>query len=177
MEDKLKRFIDSHIHEFNDESLPQGHFERFEKKLKGRSNRRIRIVSLIAASVAAACVALMLIYKQPAGFTGSNTALHTCGLQQEVEGLQLYYHMQMNGIIIEMEELYDQTPSAGTEEMLKESRKIQAESTRFDEEVLPELPCTEEVLFITNQHYRNSLCSMQNLLAHATQMTETTNIN
>lgn len=63
--DKLKNFIDTHRDAFEDETLPEGHFERFSQKLpESRQSKRFKIYTLCAC-LAAACAALFFLIHVP----------------------------------------------------------------------------------------------------------------
>lgn len=170
MEDKIKQFISLHKDRFDDEQLPTGHLERFDKKLR-KQNKPGAKTAVFITLAAAACVALMLIHNLPPAFMGSHTG-YTCETRQEVEELQFYYHMQMNNALARMEEMYDRSRTPGTAELLRETKKVQIENLKFEEEVLPNLPCMEETISIINQRYGNSFNSIQIMLEHMKQITE-----
>ena len=58
--DKLKNFIDTNREAFEDDLLPEGHFERFEQKLAVPRKSRATLYSLCAFA-AAACIALLFL--------------------------------------------------------------------------------------------------------------------
>ena len=62
--DKLKNFIDTNREAFEDDLLPEGHFERFEQKLAVPRKSRATLYSLCAFA-AAACIALLFLFKLP----------------------------------------------------------------------------------------------------------------
>lgn len=63
--DKLKDFIDTNREAFEDERLPEGHFERFVQKLpESRQGRRMKIYALYAC-LAAVCAALLFLIYTP----------------------------------------------------------------------------------------------------------------
>ena len=64
--DKLKNFIDTNREAFEDDLLPEGHFERFEQKLAVPRKSRATLYSLCAFA-AAACIALLFLFKLPGG--------------------------------------------------------------------------------------------------------------
>ncbi len=170
MEDKLKQFVQTHRDEFDNEQLPEGHFERFEAKLPAqRHTLRPRIITL-AAFAAAACVAFLLIYKLPFGLDGEHKAPYVCELRQEVDEVKLFYHMQMNDIVTQMEDIYAQAQVPGTADLLKETKKMQLDSQKFEKEVLPSLPCSSDAVFTINQYYGNQLESMRHMLEYMTQL-------
>lgn len=61
--DKLKNFIDTNREAFEDDLLPEGHFERFEQKLAVPRKSRATLYSLCAFA-AAACIALLFLFKR-----------------------------------------------------------------------------------------------------------------
>ncbi len=106
--DELKNFIDTNREAFEDDLLPEGHFERFEQKLAAPRKSQATLYSLCAFA-AAACIALLFLFKLPGG-----TPLHTqpgqvatgqpiCEVKEEIEELRLYYNMQMSDIISQMQ--------------------------------------------------------------------------
>ena len=62
--DKLKNFIDTNREAFEDDLLPEGHFERFEKKLPPARRKHFKLYSL-SAFAAAAAIALILLLRMP----------------------------------------------------------------------------------------------------------------
>ena len=64
--DKLKNFIDTNREAFEDDLLPEGHFERFEKKLSPARRKHFKLYSL-SAFAAAAAIALILLLRMPGG--------------------------------------------------------------------------------------------------------------
>ncbi|MCD8267352.1 MAG: hypothetical protein LUD46_02050 [Parabacteroides sp.] len=64
--DKLKNFIDTNREAFEDNLLPEGHFDRFEKKLPEAGRKHFKLYSLVAF-VAAASIALLLLFRMPGG--------------------------------------------------------------------------------------------------------------
>lgn len=172
MEDKLKQFIDTHREEFEDIKLPEGHFERFNEKLpKKKRNSQIRIFSLLTAAIAA-CIALLLLFKNPFGLDDATSSPYICEMKKEIEELQLFYRMQMNDAITQMEEMYNEDRTPGAAELLKETKKVQLASIRFEEKILPSLPCSDQAIFAVNQHYSNSLKSINIMLECMGQVIE-----
>ena len=51
--DKLKNFIDTNREAFEDDLLPEGHFERFEQKLAAPRKSQATLYSLCAFAAAA----------------------------------------------------------------------------------------------------------------------------
>ena len=104
--DKLKNFIDANRDAFEEgEILPEGHFERFEQKLPKSRKNRAALYSLSAFAIAAS-IALLLLFRLPGG-TGlpepaQKTTAQTCETQEEIEELRLYYNMQMNDVLAQM---------------------------------------------------------------------------
>lgn len=172
--DKLKDFIDNNRNAFNDEYLPDGHFERFEQKLPAPRRKWVRLYSLFAFA-AAACATLLILLNIPGGTPSplkKQTASrpHKCEMKQEIEELRLYYNMQMNDVIAQMEELYKQQQKPGAEQLLEETRKILSDTYQFEEIVLPTLPCSNAGVFAMNQHYSTSLESLNYMLQQMEDM-------
>lgn len=176
MEDKLKQFIATNREKFDEEALPAGHFERFDRKLPVPKKNRVKTVSLIAFT-AAACMALLFILQLPFGFHGFDSSSYVCETKQEIEEVQLYYQMQMNAVIEQMEALYEQDRTSGAAELLMESKKVLLETKKFEDEVMPTLPCSDEGIVVLNQHYGNSLGSMHIMLEYMEQVTDNNVLN
>ena len=95
-------------------------------------------------------------------------------MKEEIEELRLYYNMQMNDIISQMQEMYKQRQTPGSEELLKETKRVLKDNYMFEETVLPNLPCSNDGLFAMNQHYSASVESLNIMLK---QMERVTNEN
>lgn len=171
MEDKLKQFINSNRNEFNEEFLPEGHLKRFNAKLPEHRNNRKKIFSLLV-TVTAACIALLFVFKSPL-IPNKHQPPYLCEIKQEIQDLQTHYHIQMNDVILQMEEMYEQDRTPGAAELLKEMKQVQLTSLKFEKKILPTLPCSDDALFAVNQHYSNSLRSMNIMLEHMGQVVET----
>mgnify|MGYP007005094030 CR=1 FL=1 len=117
--DKLKNFIDTNREAFEDDLLPEGHFERFEQKLAAPRKSRAMLYSLCAFA-AAACIALLFLFKLPGGTPlpiqprQVVTGQHACEVKEEIEELRLYYNMQMSDIISQMQAMYKLQRTPGT---------------------------------------------------------------
>lgn len=171
--DKLKDFIDNNRDAFNDEQLPKGHFERFEKKLPNTKQKNIRFFSF-CAFIAAASIALLFLLKLPGGTsipTSPEAAVpQYCKIQSEIKELTIYYNMQMNDILAQMEELYKKENTPGTTELLQETKRVLSANYIFEKTVLPTLPCSNDGLYAMNQHYSNSLESLNFMLKQMEEM-------
>ena len=107
--DKLKNFIDTNREAFEDDLLPEGHFERFEQKLAVPRKSRATLYSLCALPRQLASpllflfklsgVARLCLLSQGRLVTGQ----HACEVKEEIEELRLYYNMQMSDIISQMQ--------------------------------------------------------------------------
>lgn len=172
--DKLKDFIDSNREAFDDDLLPEGHFERFAGKLPAPRRNRAKLYSLLAFA-AAACIAWVFLLKLPGG-TPMPPAQKVVSLQQkctvkeEIEELRLYYNMQMSEVISQMKNLYKQQQIPGAEELLEETKRVLSDNYMFEETVLPTLPCSNAALFTMNQHYNSSLESLNIMLDQLVKM-------
>lgn len=161
--DKLKDFIDANREAFDNEVLPEGHFERFEQKLTVSSRKRFgrRQLYMIGAFAAAACFALLFILQMPGRTTTPPAQIeqqtaHSCP-KQEIEELRIYYNMQMNDVMARMEEIYKQDKTPGTIELLQATKQILQDNYMFEQTVLPTLPPSNTGLYAMTQHYNNSL--------------------
>ena len=175
--DKLKNFIDTNKEAFEDDLLPEGHFERFEKKLPPARRKHFKLYSL-SAFAAAAAIALILLLRMPGGTpapVNQKAAIQQqCSQQKEFGELQIYYNMQMSDIISQMQAMYKQQRIPGTEELLKETKRVLTDNYMFEETILPTLPCSNDGLFAMNQHYSASVESLNIMLK---QMEIVTNDN
>lgn len=178
--DKLKDFIEANREAFDDERLPEGHVERFEKKLDTRKrSHRTKIYSLFTF-VAAAGIALLFLLRLPGGTPmpapqkGVSQQPHKCAMKEEIEELRLYYNMQMNNVISQMDELYKQEQIPGADELIEETKRVLTDNYMFEETVLPTLPCSNDGLSAMNQHYVSSLKSLNIMLQQMEKMDKTT---
>ena len=93
--DKLKNFIDTNKEAFEDDLLPEGHFERFEKKLPPARRNRFGLYSLCAFA-AAASIALLFLFRLPGGtpapLNQQTTVQKTCQAKTEIDELRVYYN-------------------------------------------------------------------------------------
>ena len=155
--DKLKNFIDTNREAFEDDLLPEGHFERFEQKLAVPRKSRATLYSLCAFA-AAACIALLFLFKLPGGTPLPTqprqvvTGQHACEVKEEMQAM---YKLQ-------------QTP--GAEELLKETKRVLTDNYMFEETVLPTLPCSNAGLYAMNLHYSTSLESLNIMLKQMENM-------
>lgn len=156
--DKLKQFIEDNRDAFDDDiQLPEGHFERFEQKLPSPRKRPVWLYTVTIA--AAACLAMLFLLKPPANPLGEEEQ-YVC----EIEDVQLFYQMQMNDVLAQMETLSETDQSQGVALLLEASRKILTDNEQFEQQILPELPCSPEGLFAMNQHYNTSIASLNVML-------------
>lgn len=175
--DKLKNFIDTNREAFEDDLLPEGHFDRFEKKLPKARKKHFKLYSL-SAFAAVASIALVLLIRMPGGTLAPShqktSVKKHCSEQTEFSELQMYYKMQINDIVAQMESLYKKEESEGAAELLQESKRILKDNYMFEETILPTLPCSGDGLFAMNQHYSASVESLNIMLK---QMEKVTNEN
>lgn len=164
--DKLKKFIDTNRDAFDDEKLPEGHFERFEKKLPlSQPNKKIRLYRWCTAiaAVAATVMLLFTLQQHPPVNEGEN--------RDEIKELCLYYNMQMNQVLSQMQAIYKKEQTPGASDLLKESKRILTDNFMFEETVLPTLPSSNIGLYAMTQHYNTSLESLSIMLRQMESMT------
>ena len=157
--DQLKHFIDTHRDAFEDDRLPAGHLERFEKKLPTSHTRHTLLYSMCALLAAASIALLFLVKLYPAGTEQQGAEASSCMLKEEIDGLRLYYTMQMNDVVFQIQALSEQRSIPGTQGLLDEMKQV-----------LPTLPCSNNALLTMNQHYEASLESLQFMLAQMEEM-------
>jgi len=159
--DKLKDFIKENNKAFDELQLPEGHRERFEKKLSAHRRRPVARYALWGIAVAA-CLGLLFTINIP---QQQDVEPNFCDLMStERDELLLYYNMQMNKVVAQMEILYEKHNNPGSMELLEQTNMIRQNCYHFEEVVLPTLPCSENGLFVMNQHYGKSVEGMTILL-------------
>ncbi|MDR1623972.1 MAG: hypothetical protein LBS04_03260 [Tannerellaceae bacterium] len=164
--DKLKHFIDTHREAFEDDLPPMGHFGRFDKRLSVSSRKQIRWINVLA--VAAVAVVTLFVFirivNEIKDVSVQQTKMYTCETQMEIEELKVYYNMQLAEVCAQIRVLYKSEQVPGGLELLEETKKVLKSSHEFEDAVLPTLPCSDAGLFAMNQHYSNSLESLQIML-------------
>jgi hypothetical protein len=162
--DKLKDFIDAHREAFDNDLLPEGHLARFEKKLKPK--RRLRKLAPAIVTIAAATAALLILLKTQSNISPAPQQGTTfiCEAEEEIEELRLYYNMQIYDVETQIKDLHSHRQTPGSSELMQATEHIIRTSCEFEENILPTLPCSEAALFAMNQHYGNSLQSLNLML-------------
>ncbi len=157
--DKLKAFIDENRAAFEEEMLPPGHMERFERKLP-RKTIAWRNWRMIAASAAAIALLLGLgtLYHtaQRAGEKPAPTET-SASISDEFKDLCLYYQMRVNDLVARMEALSRSESAPGLQGLLSESKRVVSDNLFFERTILPTLPTTGKGLHAITLHYENSL--------------------
>jgi hypothetical protein len=177
--DKLKHFINSNRQAFDGGLLPEGHFERFDKKLPALYKKCNRMTGILSVVVAAA-IALFVVFNIQHGIKDTpahQSVTYSCETQQEIDELRFYYNMQMGSLYAQMRTLYKSEQTSGGLALLKESKQVIKSSRNFENNVLPELPRSEAGLFAINQHYNASLESLNIMLYQMELMINTNNNN
>jgi len=162
--DKLKNFIDTHREAFEDDLLPEGHFERFEQKLPYRRPARWISVFAVAAAAAVALFVFVRIQSEIGDELDWQTTGYANEAQREIEELRVYYNMQMEDLYTQIRALYKTDQKPGGLELLEETKGVIKTSRNFESNVLPGLPHSEAGLFAMNQHYNSSLQSLNIML-------------
>ncbi|MDR1557907.1 MAG: hypothetical protein LBS88_12905 [Tannerellaceae bacterium] len=171
--DKLKDFIGKNREAFDEDLLPEGHFGRFRKKLERK--KKIRRLSLWSISIAAGIgLCFFLKIQSERKDTHQQPALFTCEAEEEIEELRLYYKMQMYEVEAQIKDLCAGRETPGSIELMKETEQVIQTTYDFEAMILPSLPCSDAGVFAMNQHYSNSLRSLNFML---TQMEHIVNIN
>lgn len=172
--DKLKSFIDQNRSAFDEEPLPLGHLERFERKLPKPSRKRLywRIGGMVAAVAASF---LLLLFLRPQLQTDKAEGNDLSGLaSEEVRGeirdLCQYYQMRVDGILAQMEEISKRERTPGVCELLAASRRVVHDNQAFERKVLPTLPDSGEGIYTVTLHYTNSLNGLSFMLRKMEQI-------
>jgi hypothetical protein len=164
--DKLKHFIDTHKGAFEDDLPPAGHFGRFEKKLPASSRKQLKWKPALAVAAAAAVTLFVFIrtLSEMEDTPVQQTNMYAGETQKEIDELRFYYNMQLDEVSAQIRALYKSEQIPGGLELLKETKKVIKNSHEFEDAVLPTLPRSDAGLFAMNQHYGNSLESLQIML-------------
>jgi hypothetical protein len=171
--DKLKDFIEQHREEFDNETLPEGHLERFERKLHKREGAIRRFILPAAATIAAACfLAFFFLPGKEKGTDPAGASAFVCEAGDEMDALREYYNMRVYDVEEQIKSLHDSSPSPGSLELVEESGKVVQTVYEFEENILPTLPCTDNGLFAMTQQYANSLESLNFMLGQMEQITD-----
>ena len=171
--DKLKQYIDENREAFDELPMPDGHQARFEKKLMQSRKHTLREFSFYGALLAA-CVALFFLLRFSLTIVPEDEATQShlyagCGMSQEIHDLQLYYTMQMNELVLQLQ-AYDKKNIPGTRELLDEMNQVLYDNSEFEDTILPVLPCSDAAIFAMSRHYGASLESLQIMLNQLQQM-------
>lgn len=173
--DKLKKFIDTNREAFDDDQLPEGHFDRFATKLQAPCKKRYRLFSLCAFA-AAASIALLFLLRMPGGTVVPESQKaafhHPCEEHQEIRELCYYYNMQMNEILAQIDSLYKKEATPGATDLVEETKRVLTDNYMFEKTVLPTLPCSNAGLCAMNQHYSASLESLNRMLKQIKEMNQ-----
>ncbi len=167
--DKLKQFIDQHIGEFREEALPEGHLERFGKKLPPSPAKKRKLLIGVCSFAAAATLALLL-WVRPS-FVMDDSGETVCESAQEIREVRLYYQMRIDEVIAQMQTIYKEKKAPGTADLWQETNRVLSETERFESDILPKLPCSNDGLYAMNQHYSNSLESLMIMLQQMERVT------
>ncbi len=171
--DKLKDFIEQHRRAFENEPLPEGHWERFNQRLDElnpivveqpkKRNKHLYLWSLFAA---AACIALFIFLRPQTeeDYEADPMFLQLAEIRREFDEVQFYYQMQIRNILSRMEEIHEAENTEASSQLLSESKLIVQENIRFEKEIAPNLPYSPESLNALNLHYRRSLGSLKQML-------------
>jgi hypothetical protein len=172
--DNLKDFIDRHRDEFDAEPLPDGHLERFERRLRRRHNRHARYLLPLAATLAAAaCIfTFLFITGGDANPNRNGTGAFICESDEEMDELRAYYHMRVYDLEERMRSLHQAKPSEGATGILQDTKEVMNSIDEFEENILPTLPCSDDGLNVMNRQYAGSLEILGKMLE---QMEEITN--
>lgn len=177
----LEDFIKQHRSEFEQDSLPEGHWERFNQRLDAamptevQPKKRRNLLFLWTVSAVAACIALFLIFSPKTEENGETDPmiLQAMEISREFNEVQFYYTMQMEQILSEMEQIHQAENTEASLQLLSESKRIMQQNIHFEQEIAPHLPCSSDGLNTINLYYQCSLGSMEQMLARMKQLNST----
>lgn len=140
-----------------------------------RRVNRGRLAALGISFAAAAAVALLFLLRMPGGTevpgpSAMHAEMHGTQAKEEFEELRMYYTMQINDMMAQIENLYQEERTPGGAELLKETKKVLHDNYMFEETVLPTLPRSNNGLFAISLHYNNSLESLSIMLREMERM-------
>lgn len=167
--DKLKQFIHNNREGFDAEELPAGHITRFEKKLYNKRNIG-KIYCLYALAVAASVAVLVMLTLPFYGSKHQKLPVASCTIANDIDNLQLYYTMQINEVVRQIEAFEPGKMTQAKELILQETARIQATNILFETAVVPTLPCNDQALYAMTQYYDTSLQSLSFMLRQMQQV-------
>lgn len=168
---RLEDFIKDNYEEFNNNEPTDGHFERFETKLRNnRTPKRIHFKPYywIAASLIGLVIA--------SGFYFSYQKSHSnaCILSAEVQNVQNYYSAQMNEEIEKLQIVLDDVNPETREKIMKD-----VEIMKSDSENLPEIFCdgsnNKKAVAVIVRHYEAKIKAVQSISAFMRENKRITN--
>ena len=169
--DKLKKYIDENMEDFNDFELPEGHLERFDAKLKKTSSKRI---SLYWISGAVAAVAMMILIisglkEQPDDQSSvvAETESKCSEIQEEINQLTFYYNMKVCDLLSKIEDVCVKSNSNEAKEILESSKTVHNDVMDFENNIVPDLPCSDLSFEIITRQYDANIASLQLILDQA----------
>lgn len=172
----LEDFIKENKDMFMNNEPPEGHFERFEERLKNMQRRnKIRFITRIS-SIAAIGLLLITssIFIYDRYFDNDSTLISLGDLNPEMQKVEYYYTSQINELSVGLDSL-----SADSEENINSmvSREL-AEMDSLHRELQVKLtahPGDERVVNAMIVYYQTKLGMMQNFLQVLTQINKTNN--
>ena len=171
--DHLKQFITENREAFDEESLPDGHEMRFVQKINTNRSSKKRRLGMYTLLIAASVLLLMLIRFSftviPEEGSPAVSSSQVCAMRHEIDGLQLYYTMQVNDVVLQMA-AFAKCDLPGARDLLNEMDLVLYDNAQFEKQVLPALPCSNTAIYAMSQHYNASLEALQLMLAQLEQM-------
>lgn len=168
--EKLRRFIENHRDEFDDEPLLDGHLDRFEQKLAAvepqQPTKRVWLWP-VAGLAAVAAVALLLWLQPLRTLTDPSDGMgqeDRLAMEQEFLETQGYYQMRIIDLTEQMDELCKAKRSTEAEQLLQAAWQVRSEVTEFEQEVVPTLSYDETGLYALTQTYSMGIGSLTFLL-------------
>lgn len=167
--DRLKEYIRNNREAFDSEAPSDNHTELFlarlnKSKKPKRSGRRIAFS--FTASIAAAAVILLAIWKAPQPSAG-------CTMSDEEKEVSGYYTMRLEGKISEVERLALQGDERVRSEIDRGLAELQADTVSFFSELCGAGISEDEKVAIIIQHYRAKLNALDMTISSLEQALNT----
>ncbi|MDR2466645.1 MAG: hypothetical protein LBD35_04555 [Prevotellaceae bacterium] len=148
----IERFIENNREAFDDAPLPEGHSERFERRLKlaARRRRLLRTIRMTAAAAAIFALAYMLLPKD------GDKAEQICILSGEMLETKRYYASMLNAAKIRVERIVATAEPEIRRELDAELSLIVSDSASFCNN-------SDESAAIMIQYYDSKIAALRNI--------------
>lgn len=152
----IKRFIENNREAFDDAPLPEGHFERFERRLKLVARRR-RLLRTIRVTAATAAVTAVIFVAGYALLTRDEKKTERiCILSDEMLETRRYYAAMLNTAKVRVERIVATAEPEIRRELNAELSSIVADSASFCNN-------SDQSAAIMIQYYGSKMVALRNM--------------